>query len=63
MACDEESRWDTYKQALDTAVSVLSAPLSIKQLLAEGRALAQATVARPRKRQKQIPKLKKLLKF
>ena len=56
---DEQSRWDEYKQALDTVVGALAAPLSITEFVKGAQVIAAGSREAPRTRERQMQALRR----
>lgn len=57
---DEQSRWDVFKQVLDSVVGVLAAPLSLTALMKAAPLLAAKACRSKRKRKRQMQSLRKI---
>ena len=62
-AWNEQSRWDVFKQARDTVVAALAAPLTLAQFRAASGVLAASARRSKRQRQMQMTTLRKIADF
>ena len=59
--CNQERRWQVFKEVRDSVIRVLQMPLSLRHLLRRGRSIAKALREYHPRRPRQLQRLKKLI--